>query len=86
MECCAFRVGELPLLDQLLALIETAMLIVLFFCLRTFQFGSISDATKVTSTKTSCVFLPCFGSICQWTICDYAFTRNLPAHYRPELY
>jgi hypothetical protein len=29
VERCAPRVGELPLLDQLLALIETAMLIVL---------------------------------------------------------
>jgi hypothetical protein len=41
VERCASRVGELPLLDQLLAqlaLLETAMMIVLFFCLRTFQF------------------------------------------------
>lgn len=29
MEACALRVGELPLLDQLLALIETGIVIVL---------------------------------------------------------
>lgn len=49
---CASRVGELPLLDQLLALIETDMIFILCSCLRTFQFVFASDAINLTPLKT----------------------------------